>query len=483
MIKHRIVCLAAAVLAVQPHGARAQTSLSGRINQIVSSGDNAAAYWGISVRDLVTGATLYERNANALFIPASNLKLVVTATAAGLLGESYRYHTGLYATGAVTDGVLHGDLILRGRGDPLISGRGQASRTSIFEAWSDSLRAHGITRITGRIIADQTYFDEQYIRPDWENYDLNWWYAAPVAAIGYNDNAIDFRVAPGTAGAPAQITWEPQTSDFIFVNRTRTMRTGARYTLDFDRVAGTDTVFAFGEIPVDAAVRSESFSTRNPGRYAGTVLRETLARRGIAVETADVRVVDSPAESPSKNATLIFEHVSQPLPAVLGPILQNSQNWIAEQLLKTVAHEAGGEGSWDEGISAERRFLIDVVHIDSSSFRLRDASGLSAGNLVTPRMMSDLARFIANSPSMKIVYDALPVSAAATGSLRTRLTDLPGRVHAKTGTIGNVDSMTGVVVTDANRRVAFSIIVNNTGQPSALTRDAIDRVVRAIAHN
>jgi D-alanyl-D-alanine carboxypeptidase/D-alanyl-D-alanine-endopeptidase (penicillin-binding protein 4) len=89
MIKHRIVCLAVAVLAVQPHGARAQTSLSGRINQIVS-GDNAAAYWGISVRDLVTGATLYERNANALFIPASNLKLVVTATASGLLGESYR---------------------------------------------------------------------------------------------------------------------------------------------------------------------------------------------------------------------------------------------------------------------------------------------------------------------------------------------------------------------------------------------------------
>jgi D-alanyl-D-alanine carboxypeptidase/D-alanyl-D-alanine-endopeptidase (penicillin-binding protein 4) len=471
----------AAQVAPRPKTAARNQALSARITAITNTGENARAYWGISIRDLASGAALYERNADALFIPASNLKLIVSTTALHHLGAAYRYHTGLYATGDVSGGVLRGDLVIRGRGDPLISGRNQTSRTAILEAWADSLRAHGIRHIAGRIVADQTYFEEQYIRPDWESYDLNWWYAAPVAAIGFNDNSIDFRVTPGTIGAPAAITWEPKTSDFTFINRTRTTAAGTRYTLDFDRIAGTDTVYAFGEIPAGAAMRTESFATRNPGKYAAVALREALERRGITVDDPRPRVVDQPDPSPTANATLIFEHVSAPLAQVLMPILQNSQNWIAEQLLKTVAREVNGDGSWDTGLELERRFLIDALHIDSMAFRLRDASGLSSGNLVTPHMMSEIARYIANTPEMKEVYDALPVSAALTGSLHTRLADLPGRVHAKTGTIGNVDSLTGTVTTDDGRRIAFSIIVNNTGQPAARIRESVDRIVRIVA--
>jgi D-alanyl-D-alanine carboxypeptidase/D-alanyl-D-alanine-endopeptidase (penicillin-binding protein 4) len=228
-------------------------------------------------------------------------------------------------------------------------------------------------------------------------------------------------------------------------------------------------------------MRTESFATRNPGKYAAVALREALERRGITVDDPRPRVVDQPDPSPTANATLIFEHVSAPLAQVLMPILQNSQNWIAEQLLKTVAREVNGDGSWDTGLELERRFLIDALHIDSMAFRLRDASGLSSGTLVTPHMMSEIARYIANTPEMKEVYDALPVSAALTGSLHTRLADLPGRVHAKTGTIGNVDSLTGTVTTDDGRRIAFSIIVNNTGQPAARIRESVDRIVRIVA--
>ena len=456
-------------------------ALAPRINAIIDTGELGRAHWGITIRDLATGASLYERNANALFAPASTLKLVVSAVALHHLGADFRFHTTLYGTGAVSNGVLDGDLIVRGRGDPTISGRYDKTRTSIFEAWADSLREHGITRITGQVIADQTYFDDKHVRGDWEVYDLNWWYAAPVAALGFNDNAVDFRVLPGAPGAAARITWEPQTGDMVFANRTRTVRAGERYTLDFDRVPGTDTVFAYGEIPLDAAVRTESFATRDPGRYLGTVLREVLERRGISVGVDAIRVIDQPLESPSRNATQIFDFASPPLPQVIGPILQNSQNWFAEQLLKAAAREVSGEGSWEAGLALERRFLIDELHVDSTAIHLRDASGLSSQNLITPRMLSDVTRYIAQRPEMKPVHDALPVSAAATGSLRRRFEDMPGRVRAKTGTIGNVDALSGLVTTDSGRTLVFAILVNKTGLPSAKVRDAIDRIVRLAA--
>jgi D-alanyl-D-alanine carboxypeptidase/D-alanyl-D-alanine-endopeptidase (penicillin-binding protein 4) len=459
-----------------------QNTLAAKIAAIVDAGDYARATWGIDVRDLKTGAVVYSRNAEDLFVPASNMKLIVSAAASHYLSPDFRYRTGLYAAGQVSNGILAGDLIVRGRGDPTISARYYPERTTVFENMADSLRARGITRITGRIVADQTYFDDELVRSDWELYDLNWWYAAPVAPLGFNDNAIDFRVAAGSVGTPAEITWEPKTADFVFVNRTRTVARGARYTLDFDRIAGTDTVFAYGEIPADAAVRTESFTTRNPGRYLGTVLRETLEQKGIVVDNDDIRVAGSPDTSPTADAALLFEYASPPLQKIIDPILLNSQNWFAEMLLKTMAREVTGEGSWNAGLNLERRFLIDNVGIDSTAFRLRDASGLSSANLITPRLLTELVRYIARTPKMKPAYDAMSVSGGP-GSLRRRFEDMPGRVRAKTGSIGNVDSLSGILEGDNGRVYAFSIVANNTGQPSARTRELIDRVVRAVAQS
>jgi len=166
---------------------------------------------------------------------------------------------------------------------------------------------------------------------------------------------------------------------------------------------------------------------------------------------------------------------------VIGPVLQTSQNWFAEQLLKTLGKEVRGEGSWDAGLKVETEFLRDVAGIDTTEFRLRDASGLSTGNLVTPAALTRLLRHIATSPRQRVVLEALPVSAAQTGSLRTRFTDLPGRVRAKTGSVRNVASLSGLVRTDAGRELAFSIIVNGSGLPTGRVTEAIDRVVRQLA--
>lgn len=450
------------------------SALSRRIGAVLDTGELARVHWGISVREVTTGRVLYERNAKRRFVPASNLKLVVAATAVHHLEPGYRYRTSLRAAGEIRDGVLRGDLVVYGRGDPTISGRYQPSMTALFVAVADSLRARGVRRIDGAVVADVSHWPHEPLHGDWERYDLNWWYAAPTGPLGFNDNAIDFRVAPGAPGSPAAISWEPETRAFTFRNRTRTVSADEQQTLDFDRVPGTDTIFAYGRIPAGTPARTENFAVRDPAAYAATVLAETLRRSGIEVAGARVRV--SLEAVPARE---LFALESGTLPQVLGPILQSSQNWYAEQLLKTVGHEVKGEGTWRAGLEAEHEFLTRVVGLDSVEFRLRDASGLSGGNLMTPSALVDLLRYI--DRAQRMTFDALPVSAAPTGSLRRRFEDLPGRVRAKTGYIRNTDALSGFVTAADGERYAFSIIANGTGLPSARVRRAIDQVVRLIA--
>ena len=450
--------------------------LDRRIAAALDTGALGRVHWGIAVHDVASGRLLYGRDAERLFVPASNLKLIVAAAAAHHLGADYRYVTSFRATGPVRDGVLAGDLVVYGRGDPTISGRYEPDMLARFRAVADSLRAHGVRRITGGVVADVAHWPHEPQHGDWERYDLNWWYAAPTGPLGFNDNAIDFRVAPGVLGQAASITWLPRTAMFTFSNRTRTVAEGGEHTLDFDRVSGTDSIVAFGDIPLKTAVRTESFAVRDPALYAVTVLAETLAAAGIAVAPDRVRVV----RGATAGATL-FELRSPPLPQLVGPVLQTSQNWFADQLLRTLGHAVEGTGSWDAGLRVESRFLTRVVGLDDSAFRLRDGSGLSGANLVTPSLLAALARYIAREPTQRVVYDALPVSAGATGSLRRRLEDLPGRVRAKTGSIRNVDSLAGTLRTDSGREVAFGIVANAHGLPGARVRAAIDQVVRILA--
>jgi D-alanyl-D-alanine carboxypeptidase/D-alanyl-D-alanine-endopeptidase (penicillin-binding protein 4) len=480
-------CAAALCLLLLPlslHAQRADTLHRDVRTILQRPGAPQRAYWGIEVVDAQTGASIARYNADRLFIPASNLKLVVAATAAHHLPADFRYRTTLHATGPIEDGVLRGDLVIYGRGDPAISGRyADGNIVAVWEALADSLATRGIRRIEGRVVADESYWDTQYVLGDWESYDLLWWYAAPVAALGFNDNSIDFTVAPGTVGRPAAITFKPESRHFVFVNRSVTVAAGRPGTIDFDRVPGTDTIFAYGNIPADAARGTENFAVADPARYAATVFAETLQKKSIAIASVEPRVLRDTAASrvALQNARVIVTHQSPPLPQIIGPILQSSQNWFAEQLLKTVGREVGGEGSWPKGLEVERRFLVDVVRIDSTSFRLRDASGLSAHNLITPRAFTSLLVHIGRTANMREVMNALPVAGAATGSLRARLPELRGRVAAKTGSIGNVDSLSGFVTTDSGRRLAFSIIVNNTGTTSSAMRPVIDDIVRAIA--
>ncbi|HLM67923.1 MAG TPA: D-alanyl-D-alanine carboxypeptidase/D-alanyl-D-alanine-endopeptidase [Longimicrobium sp.] len=460
--------------------APARARLAERIDAVLARPALAQVTWGIEVRD-PGGAVLYARNAARPMVPASNLKLIVSAAAAHHLDPDYRFRTSLYATGPVRDGVLQGDLVLYGRGDPMISSRYFPTRTSVFEMMADSLRARGILRVAGGIVADESWWDREYVREEWEPEDRLWWYAAPVSALGFNDNSIDFRILPGaSAGAPARITGEPASAAYRLQNTTRTVAAGGRHTLDLERGTGPGAVRAVGQIPLGTGADTESFAVDDAARWTGTVFREVLEGRGIQVDRDEVRVVSDPAASVGGASAALVEWRSPPLPQAIGPVLLTSQNWFAEALVKTMGREVQGRGSWEAGLALERAFLTGVVGIDSADFVLRDGSGLSAHNRVAPRALARLLEYVRQTPRQAVVRARLPVSGAQDGSLRSRLTDLRGRVAAKTGYIGGVNSMSGFVTAADGRELIFVVLANGRGERAEITR-AIDDVVRAVA--
>ena len=208
-------------------------SLEQRLTTLLDQPPFGRTHWGLYVID-DRGQARFQHDADRLAVPASNTKLIVTATATVLLPADYRVRTSLYATGALQDGVLHGDLVMYGRGDPTFSQRcfsvdtlaaGMCdSAMTVMNAIADSLWSRGVRRVTGKLVGDGSYFEPTLTHWNWGSFDLNWWYAAPVSGLGFHDNSVDFHIAPGAAvDQPPAVTWTPDLSLFTFENRARTV--------------------------------------------------------------------------------------------------------------------------------------------------------------------------------------------------------------------------------------------------------------------
>ena len=446
--------------------------------------------WGVALAD-ETGRLLYSRNADRLFIPASNTKLVVSAVASALLPPEWRVKTSVYG-GPVVGGVLMGDLVLYGRGDPTMDRRCYATDSTLtgvcdtdpfarLRQLADSLRTQGVQLIQGDIVGDGSYFEPTTVHPNWEQFDLNWWYAAPVSGLGFNDNSVDFTWQPGPApGAPAVITMTPDLGDVAFENRTVTVPPGGESDIGdrFFRHPGTLQIWAEGTAALDHPRSTESFALPDPNLYAARALRQALADAGIAVAGTTRSTVDSALYSQLRSGRPLAEVSSRPLRDWIFPILNTSHNWFAEMLLKQLGKQFGRGGSWPDGLEVERRFLIDSVRVDSTQISLSDGSGLSSINLISPLAFTQILRFIRRHPRYATFAAGLP-QAGGTGSLRNRFvgTPLAGRVRAKTGSISRVNSLSGYIEIDRGRLLTFSVHANHHAQPSRPILAAIDSIV------
>jgi D-alanyl-D-alanine carboxypeptidase/D-alanyl-D-alanine-endopeptidase (penicillin-binding protein 4) len=485
-----ITALALALVSVSPLAA--QGNLGERIDRLLDAPPFDRALWGVVVVD-EQGREVYARNADRLFIPASNTKLVVAAAASVLLTVDYRAITGIYGSGPLSGGVLNGDLIIYGRGDPTFSERCYGADTlavgacdslwTRMDALADRIVTAGVRHVTGAIVGDGSFFDAVLVHPAWDTYDVNWWYAAPVSGLGFNDNSVNVTWGPGPAvNAPARVSFEPDLGIFRFENRTRTVPPDSDRTIDFFREPGTMNIWGEGAVPVDHRERTEYFALPDPNLYFAAALRTALAQRGVSIAGPTLSTTDSLRYALVRTHEPLVEFASRPFEDMLYPILNSSQNWFAEMLLKAVGRAAGGAGSWDGGLDAERRFLIDSVGIDSTTFALSDGSGLSSGNLLTPRAFAQLLAYMYRHPRSAGFLRAMP-RAGERGSLRSRFVDTPleGHVLAKTGSIFRVQTLSGYVERPGGGVLAFSVMANNYVARYRDMMNQIDSVVVEMA--
>src|SRR5256886_2568683 len=451
--------VAAQTPAARPRTAPLKGSLEQRLAQLIDAPPLNRATWGVYVVD-DRGRVLYQRNAGRFSVPASNTKLVVTAAAAVLLPADYRVTTSLYVNGRVDAGVLQGDLILYGRGDPTWSARCYAVDTlapgvcdstfTAIDAIADSVRAKGIRRIAGKLVGDGSYFEPTMIHYAWNAWDLTWWYAAPVSGLGFHDNSVDFRIDPGPGvDAPPVIAWSPDLGMITFENRARTVASESTSTIgdNFFRTGGGWGIRAEGTVALGRKTRVESVALPDPNLYAARALAASLARRGVAVEGGHGGPTDSLAYRTVRCcASPLVDFRGRPLPDIIFPILNSSQNWFAEMLLKILGRELKGEGSWSAGLGVERGFLTDSVKIDSTAFALEDGSGLAAGNLGTPQAFAKLLAYMHRHPEGGPLVAGLPPPGGP-GPPAQRLVwhPLQGPLVPTAGSIDRVNSLSGYI--------------------------------------
>jgi D-alanyl-D-alanine carboxypeptidase/D-alanyl-D-alanine-endopeptidase (penicillin-binding protein 4) len=438
--------------------------------------------WGLLIADAESGETLYEQNADNYFVPASNMKLFTTALALAKLGPEYRFRTTLETRGAIsTEGVLRGDLVLVGRGDPNLSNRKfpyelkeefDGPQQKALVELADALVAKGVKEISGDVIGDDSYFPRERYPNGWEIDDMVWEYGAAISAIVVDDNTVALTLTPGEgAGNPVQAAVTPATPDFTVESNVTTSAADVKSDLTLTREPGSNLVIVKGSLPAKSAPRKLVLAIEEPALHAAVLLKRLLEERGIRVAGV-ARARHDHAES-GGDPVVLAEHASVALGDAVKLINKISQNLHTEMLLRTVARQSGVWASPDELMKVPADFYA-AAGIASGDVIQTDASGLSRHDLVTPRAIVALLSFAQKQSWFAPYYASLPV-AGTDGTLEDRMknTLAAGRIHAKTGSVEHVRTLSGFAETPGGRRVIFSFLSNNQGGKSHEAADAL----------
>ncbi|QGK70808.1 D-alanyl-D-alanine carboxypeptidase/D-alanyl-D-alanine-endopeptidase [Allosaccharopolyspora coralli] len=438
-------------------------SLRADLDRILSDPRLAASHAGVVVRDTETGELLYSREGKARATPASNAKLVTSAAALETLGPDFRFGTEVRAAGEQDGGVLNGDLFLRGEGDPTM-------RAEEYDALAAQVAESGIQEIRGDLVADDSWFDDVPLGTGWAWDDEPYYYAAPVSALTVAPNE-DFdagtaivRVSPAVEGAAPGVELVPATGVLEVDNRATTGPPGSDADLTVEREHATNRVVVTGSVPAGGEAVEEFASVPDPTAYAADVFARALAAHG--VEVSGVGEGTTP-----EGASVVASRESIPLSELLVPFMKLSNNGHAEVLTKAMGRAERGEGSWSAGTDVIAARLADFG-VDPEQVRFVDGSGLSTMDVVAPRDLATVLTEARKRPWFDAWYRSLPVAGVPErfvgGTLRNRMRDTPAEnnVHAKTGSLTGVTSLSGYVTARNGHQLVFSVLFNDFVSPS-----------------
>ncbi len=437
----------------------------------------------VSVRSLSRGDQLFRYHADTLVMPASNMKLVTLAVAAERLGWDFTFETTVVTTGTLdSDGVLHGDLILRGSGDPSL-GVGDTHAEQTLDGWAQTIVDQGLRRVDGRLICDDQSIAGTGLGAGWSWDYLSAGYAAPVAGLQVNENAAQVTMTPGqAAGQAAAVVLAPAESGLTIVGTVTTAPAGSPVSVSLERTRGETVVRASGSIPLGPDV-VRYVAVDRPALYAARMFASALSRRGIALGDTAVPIHDLATPSPpDATETVRVRYRSPPLRELAVTMMKTSSNLYAETLLATVGRAPGEPASFERGRAAIREQLAAWT-VPADAVVVSDGSGLSRYDYVTAdAIVAILSRMYQDVRHKDAWLAALPV-AGVDGTMRDRFkaSAAAGQVRAKTGTISNVRALSGYVPTADGEWLAFSMIVNNVTAPGPEITAPIDQAVNRLA--
>ena len=479
-----------------------RASLRATIDSMMALPHFDNAHWGILIVDPERGDTLYSRNAGKLFMPASNMKIVTGSVALASLGPDYRYRTHFATSGTLHDGMIDGDLLVIGRGDPSLSDRMREDAMTPMREIADSLASRGIRRITGDVLAWGDAFADEIWGYGWSWDDFDAPYSAGVDELIFNEGFWRVRVYGGSRPGDEVTVRTPAASLPLVEVRAVTIdsvaapgdsvrpRTRVRLVREND-----GSLVVTGRVLVGDSA-SATIAHRDPAGVYLAALKTALRERGIEVtgtiaeeaitEEAAGRValvsVDSlsvrdstgtrriymfsaSGETISQRIDTLFTVYSPPLSEILPALEKPSQNQIAEIFLKTLGLELTGVGTADSGRAVVERQLA-AWGIDESGFAIRDGSGLSRHNYLAPETVVRILDRMRQHPSFEVFYHSLPI-AGVDGTIESRMRGTPaeGNLRAKTGTIDKARALSGYVTTADGRTLIFSTLANNFTVP------------------
>jgi D-alanyl-D-alanine carboxypeptidase/D-alanyl-D-alanine-endopeptidase (penicillin-binding protein 4) len=472
-----------------PYTAAQVASMHALIEGLATRAPLKHARIGVSIVQAATGRVIEARDADVEFAPASNFKLLDAAAALAYLNPRSSFVTQLFARGALDQGVLDGDLVLVGGGDPVLA------RNDLRDA-AAAVAARGIQSVTGTVLVDASFFDRQRYGAGWAWDDFPYYYQPPIQALAIEEGTADIAVTPGqAAGQPVAAQIEVNGGAMTVVSHAVTTAAHGVNDADCFRSPGSTEIEIIGHIPVGTKTDVFQCAVDDTAAFAAGTLRELLRQSGVAVGSSprgnvpddgpldieDRGPLPAPAIARYPDAALIWSHASPTIAGLVKKMMPPSDNFIAEHLYKALPTAALHQrGSFDGGAQVEQRFIASLG-LDPASIDNGDGSGLSQGDRITPRDLTTILRWEWQGPYRDAYVYALG-RPGIDGTVRRHLvgTDAVGRVWAKDGYIWHVSTFSGYAFTRHHGLVVFSIMVNDaigSLKPFYAAQDAIVRTL------
>lgn len=450
--------------------------LKSRIDSIFTDQFFQSTSMGIDVYDLTAKRELYKRNEKLLFCPASNLKILTTSAGLIFLGPSYDFQTSLSYTGEIINGTLYGNLFVVGGCDPDFSTKDLDSLVSV-------VKSSGIHEIRGNLYGDVSMMDSLFWGNGWMWDDDPSTDAPYLTALDINANSIGAIVKSTKLGQKAEITLVPPSNFFKIENFTLTVPADSpnTYSLDRDWIHRKNTLIFKGninqKIVPDSLQDTLTVNVYNPAKYFLTLMEQHLEDRGINVD-GKIYISKVP------NFAINLFNFKRPFGDIITHLNKVSYNLGAEMTLYAIAAKYFGiPATADNGIKMVDS-LITLTGMNPSNYRIVDGSGVSHYNLISSQLILAILKYMYyKKPDLfTILYNSFPI-AGVDGDLKSRMINTPAQnnVHAKTGTLSGVCSLSGYVTAKNGHLIAFSMLVQNYVGSARESRDFQDRICNILA--